>query len=117
MQVKDLDQSFQLVQTDFEISSILEDLGISESYSYLFVKLDNSQADYSLIYGSNNANLDTYVSLLYEKSEICLYCKQSFPISKLVEKWTLQKYNEPSSFEGFICTVCTDKLERCLIEP
>lgn len=66
MQVKDLSPDYILIDRDIDKNSICEYLDIINEYSYLFVKLDKSQADYSIIYGSNSAYLQDSVVLLWK---------------------------------------------------
>lgn len=62
--VKDLPKSFQLVQTDHEIRDILDYVHEDESFTYIFVKLDKSQADIDQVYGINDSMpfLDSYLT-------------------------------------------------------
>lgn len=42
---------YKMAQVDFEIADILSYIGCKESYSYLFVKYDESGADYAEVWG------------------------------------------------------------------
>lgn len=65
-QVKDLDKSYILVQSDIDVREIQQDFtDMKNPFKYLFVKLDKSKADYQEIYGSDSPNLDAYVFKIY----------------------------------------------------
>lgn len=65
-QVKDMDNNqYTLIQQDTERKEILQYVGVKADFSYLFVKLDSSGADYQEIYGSDSPNLDAYVFKIY----------------------------------------------------
>jgi len=49
--VGDIPEDYVLVQTDHEVQSVLEYIGVTENYPYVFVKLDESGADYLHVYG------------------------------------------------------------------
>lgn len=76
-QIKDLEK-YILVQVDRDVIDSFEYMGIkpdnegSYPYSYLFIKLDKSGADYLEVYGSNNCNLETHAELLWRNHKILI---------------------------------------------
>jgi hypothetical protein len=65
-QVKDMNKSYTLVQQDTEVQEIQQDIGIKDNFfTYLFVKLDKSKADYQEIYGTDSCDLDSTVFRIF----------------------------------------------------
>lgn len=70
MKVEDLDQEYELIQTDTDIQETLEYLGYkgSDSFTVLFAKIGN--ADYNEVYGCyGTPYLDSYVVKLFPESD------------------------------------------------
>jgi hypothetical protein len=105
-----------LIDRDYEIKQILADLCITESYNYLFVKLDYSSSDYAIVYGSNNANLYDYAYMIYEKSVICDICKQVKRYSETEPQYSFKTRLDNSEFMGNLCNKCSLSIEEGLRE-
>jgi len=65
--VRDLDDpKYTLIQTDFDVKDTLESIGLKkQKWTYLFIELDKSGADYARVYGSDSCYLDAPAYLIY----------------------------------------------------
>lgn len=65
------DQGYQLIQSDFEIDSILESSGYNgaDRYGFLIVKMADNGAEYSEIWAGDSPNLDANYELISHLKE------------------------------------------------
>jgi hypothetical protein len=65
--IRDLEDSrIRLIQTDTEVISILESIGLEkQDWRYIFIELESNQAEYKRVWGSDSVNLDDSAYLIY----------------------------------------------------